>query len=404
MTGFRQALGEIAEQGPPVGGMAERAIARARRRRLGLFAAPGATVTAALVSVIVLVANGVLSGGGEREGTMRLGATQTVTSMGRTPEPLPARGVPAVMMAYTVTCPGAGPRWQACSQWRLVTTDMRQFRVDDAIAPEVRDGSLEHQGALAVAADGRRVAYFRSDGRFVIRDLARGGVESPFAVKRADLREVTAHIAWSPDGRRLSVSFDPADDDRPTTLAARLVDLKTMATVTLPLHCCVLGLPAGDAPIPMYDAYATEVGRGSLLLVGDDGAVRRRLPIGEIERSSVFSRHPGNTAVAADGTRLAALLWPDRPPDDRGHHVYVPELTTFDVARGAMTRRHALPRFQQVMGEAELLGWRDAATVLVGMRYERRGVYRVNADTGETHQVVGLTAQPERLSVAYGLL
>ncbi|GAA3800740.1 hypothetical protein GCM10022226_20430 [Sphaerisporangium flaviroseum] len=400
MTRLKDMLGEIAAQGPAIGDVADRAIGGARRHRRRLLLLPALAVVASIAVAVALAR--LPTTDKDMVPAMRPEVTKTITLPSRTPAALPSGAVPPALLAYTSPCELVPePKWRDCAQWRLLTVDGRHFRVPDAIAPEIRNGMVENDGALAIAPDGRMIAYFDEAGRLLVHDLATGEVRTAFTVERAVLSTVTAHIAWAPDARRLAVGFEPLDDARPARQPAMLVDLATTRATELPGHCCVLGLGAGDALIPMYDAYANTMGSGHLRLVADDGTVRKQVSMAGVELQSVYAQSPGNTAMSPDGRRLAALIWPQGPGRV---HERAPDLRIIDAHQGSMGEGRSYPQFRQAMAEARLMGWRDSSTVLVGMMWERLGIYAVRTDTGEVDQLIRFTNRPDRLSVATALL
>jgi hypothetical protein len=398
MNRLKGALNDLATQGPPLRDLAERAIRSARRRRAGHRIALAAAVT--LVAVVLLRVWP--SPATIQEPTLGQRSIRTITFANEAPEPLPPGPAGPVLLAYTVTCDPP----KTCGQWRVVMLNGQEFRVTDAIGAEVRNGMWEHDGVLSVAPDGTRIGYFDAKGRFTIRDMRTGTLHRPFSVPRPVLTMTAPHVAWSPDGRRLAVDFSPVDDDKPSGRRAVLVDLTTMATTSLPGSCCVLGLGAGDVPIPLYDAFATTMGKGVIRYLNDDGGWRGFLPLGATETASIYPLEPSRAAISADGSRFATLMWP-QPVDAAGPGMtkdITPELTMIDSSRATMSGHHPLPQFQQPGMPAEIAGWRDPSTVLITGIDKRPGVYAVDTTTGESHQLISFPSSPARLSVAPTLL
>ncbi|MBO3750911.1 hypothetical protein J5X84_32965 [Streptosporangiaceae bacterium NEAU-GS5] len=403
MTHLKEALHDLAAQGPPLGDVAERAIMAARRRR----AAHRVTLVAAVAAVTAVLLQVIQSHKTAEEPTMGERTVRTIAFRNGAPEPLPDGPTTPVLLAYTVKC---WPIDLGCQQWRVLTLNGQEFQVRDAIAPE-KDGN--HGGVLSVASDGSRIAYFDAKGRFVIRDTRTGTVSHPLSVPLKVLAATTPHVAWAPDGRRVTVDFSPLDDDKPTNQPAVLIDVTTMKVTRLPRSCCVLGVPSGDASIPMYDAYEAGVGDGLMRFLRDDGSLHSIVPIGAVESETVYSLDPQWSVISADGLRLATLMWPQGPKGPRRREETpegtrwvrdeTPELTIVDTRRATMSGHYRFPvGFQLTL--PMLAGWRDPDTVLIALLWDNAGIYAIDTATGESYQLIDFPTRPARLSVATALL
>jgi hypothetical protein len=317
MTRFKDALDEYADQAPPLGTIADRALAGSRRsrhwRRLGL-AVPLGAVGLVAASVIGLAAAGMLPwqqpGRDVEPATPHLTLPMTVAFPKAAPR-LPDKGVGPALLAYSPGCDGDESVVRSCEPWRVMTADGKHWRVEDAAWPDDRESAQRYdRGSLTVSPDGTRIAYFRDDGAFVVRDLASGGVRQAFSWAETPWKfdDSTPEVTWSPDSRWVGVAMKDTDviNGRSTEVNpqnAELVDTETMRTRKMPGSCCFYGLPNAPALIAFSDGL-----RGHpIKLVDHEGKVHGELP-SKLPNGKSWDGFRGT--ISPDGKTFAAIGFP----------------------------------------------------------------------------------------------
>lgn len=197
MHGFRNALGELAEQAK-VYDVTGRAVRVARRRRRAARAAPVAAAVAVVVVGLVAVV-------GLRPGPSGGLDVAVPASVGwlpdrleppaAPPDPLPGTGV----LGRGVLLYGSSER--GAEQPVLLTEDGRQHRLAERVTS--KDGTSYTHPSLS--PDGRWLGEQRA-GRYVVRDLT--------GTTRFELGNGHAPVAWSPDSRWLLL-VDNLDESAP---------------------------------------------------------------------------------------------------------------------------------------------------------------------------------------------
>jgi WD40-like Beta Propeller Repeat len=318
MTRFRDALDEYADQAPPLGTIADRVLARSRRsrhrRRLGL-AAPLGAVGLVAASVFGLAAAGMLpwqQPGREVEpATPRLRLPMTV-AFPKTAQPLPDKGVGRALLAYNPNCKSNERRVVvSCEPWRVMTADRKHWTVPDAAWPDDEESRRQYdRGSLTVSPDGTRIAYFRDNGAFVVRNLASGSVRQAFSWAETPWKfdDGTPEVTWSPDSRWIGVAMPDVDviDGRSTAVnpqKAELVDTETMRTHQMPGSCCFYGLPDTGALIAFSDGLRDH----PIKLVDNEGKVHGELP-SKLPNGKSWDGFQGT--ISPDGKTFAAIGFP----------------------------------------------------------------------------------------------
>lgn len=404
MTRLNDNLREWAADAPPLGDIAARAMAqsRLRRRRVWTRTVPLAAA-AVLTTVAVLIAG--LWGtwiGGDRNGLPVVNGArwEKIPAPARPPAPLPADGVGPAVAGYVPGCSNAVGQaaWLRCLGWRLVTADGRQWQVTNAYPPSEWMHMRDDVGALAVSPDGEQIAYIRKDRVLVVRDLASGTVRDVLTVRKRVLAYARIDLSWSPDGRWLAMDYFPVnlppDGRHPTDEPAVLIDLQGMDLTRLPLGCCVLGLPEGGQPVPLYAAYGPRGMPDTIRLVGRGRQSSVRVPVRYANGYPYDSTQTVERSVmiSPDGQLLARINYDD----------WTAQL--IDVRTGKTIVRHALVSELDQSGPGERSGyptiyaWRDARTIIVGLNQR---FYTVDVRTGTTRQLLKFVrGGPIRVSFA----
>jgi hypothetical protein len=437
MTWLKDSLEDLAHDAPPIGDLAQRSRARAQRLRwfnLGGSVTAAAGLAVAGVTAVALVVAGLpgssppvpteRTDGVRPAGSSVLG--QPIRLPERTPAPLPAGGIGRVALAYTLDCSGVSDRAE-CASWRVLTADGKHWRVADAMraGPRGPDKAWGQPSGLAVSPDGRSIAYFREDGTFGIRDVRTGEFRPAFRETSSQVGWDTVAVVWSADGSRVAVSYAFAGPQA----TGRIVDRESLRVTTLPVSCCVLGLPGGSGDVLMFESGSESTRPRELLAVGADGSVRRRVPFDDVLALADDVRVEYQwSQLSPDGRSLVGLVNVDEGQKesdafegdlpayqtDRRLHV-----VTISASTGAVDGRHPVSD-PTVLHYAKVLGWSGRSELLVagqaGSSYDEvktddpdyagGTVYAVNVATGVTRRAVSFAggAEPTLLSVAADLL
>lgn len=413
MTRLNDKLTEWAEDAPPLGDIADRALTRSRARRRRIWTRVVPVAAAAAVTAIAVVVAGIWSpwSGPSRDHGLppvhrpELHQVQVPT---KAPKPLPAKGVKPAVVGYRPSCQSATSKkqLQQCHGWRLVNADGTQWSVDDAYPDWGKFGRI-NVGALAVSPGGKRVSYIRKDRALVIRDLASGRVRTPLTVPKKVLTKTEIHLSWSPDGKWLSVDYSPVDDDHPTVEPGKLVNVKTLKLTKLEMNCCVLGLPDGARPVPLFSSYGPKDTRNRLWLQGRGRTSKVRI------NAASLSVYPfeSNALISAGGRTLAAVLQDNSVPFDP--KTFEPKkviwrLQLINTRNGKVTEQHRLvPELGHKVRKGRrptapvLYGWQDPKDVFVG---RGNSIYTINTRTGATHLTLRFSELPEAVQIATHLL
>lgn len=415
MTRLHDLLDQIADQAAPADDLAGRALRKvARRRRLRLPVTLAAATSVAVVLALVAFAVPVLIGGtvGGQDPATGSAYDSTVRFPDQAPD-LPAKGVEPVRLTYRMSCKGPDGRSRDCASWRVLTTGGRHYRVQDAPDP----GETGGNSGVIVSPDGRRIAYLRADGSFVLRDLASGDLTTLFRWDRAVSSSFQHSHAWSPDGRWLLLvpgteGCRPLPDggcsiqrfDEPTML----VDTKTLRTVRIGDGS---GQAYGLSDDDVFPFGGVEHPAGVLPLLDHTGAVKATLPSRLMPGRNV----DGMLAhISPDGRTLAVITFPKNKPSDVDGGA--PLITLIDVESARIARDFRIKRNWQVWDSPRFLGWQDNRTALVMTRTLTGRIpahpgegFPTNVDaidvvTGAMHRVLRLPDLPEDLDLAYDLL
>jgi hypothetical protein len=415
MTRFRDALDEYADQAPPLGTIADRALAgstrsRRRRRLLGVVTPLGAAGLVA-ASTLGLAAAGLLPwqrpGGEVAPATGGIELPMTV-EFPKDAASLPDKGVGPGLLAYTTRCTGDEWEIDGCSPWRLLTADGRHWTVEDAAWPDDKEKAARyHRGSLTVSPDGTRIAYFRDNGSFVVRDLASGSVREAFSWGATPLKfdDGRPQVTWSADSRWIGVGMPDVDvvDGRSTTVNppnAELVDTETMRTHEMPGSCCFLGLSDTGALIPFSDGLE----KHPIKLVDHNGKVRGDLP-SKLPNGKSWDGFLGT--ISPDGKTLAAIGFP------KG---LTAEISVVRVADKKVLIRYPIRDRHESWYGPDFAGWAGSGVALIatedaGEKFPELGtdprkgnVERFDLESGTREQVFHFPDQPWALSIAYKTL
>lgn len=417
MTRFREALDEYADQAPPLGAIADRALARSarrrRRRRLGLIA-PLCVSGLMAASVLGLAAGGLLPW--QRPSSEVAPATPPkvkgpmTVSFPESAPTLPGKGVGRGLLAYSPGCEGDGSPGPAhdCQPWRLMTADGKHWTVEDAAWPDDEEKAKRYdRGSLTVSPDGGRIAYFRDNGSFVVRDLASGSVQEAFSWADAPWKfddSLPPQVTWSADGRWIGVAMQDTDviGDQSTTVNpqnAELVDTQTMFTYEMPGSCCFYGLPNAGALIPFSDGLRDH----PIKLVDHAGTVHGELP-SKLPNGKSWDGFQGT--VSPDGKTLVAIGFP------KG---LTAEVSVVRVADRRVLVRYPIRDNWEAWDSPTFSGWVAPSIVLIESRDisgastslsdpGKGNVDRFDLESGTREQVFQFLRQPRSLSIAYETL
>lgn len=425
MTRFRDAVHDLAEQAPPVGELAERALDGARRKhRRALVPAAAAAMIAAISAGVLLVsmlAVPVQDPLRDNAGDPKI-TTDTLIDIPDTAPRLPTDDVGAALMAYSINCEKDDPSEFPPQCWRIMTTDRKHWSVSDAAASTHQDpGAID--SPVVVAPIGDRIAYVRPNGTFVIRHLQSGTVDEIFQWTRREISFLT--ISWSANGRWIVVTPDGGDvwGFKEPTPNALLVDTDTMDTVDISAYGRSFGV-SNSKPFPFGFETSTSargIPRVDALPVIDHagrqvGAVSAKLLPGR-------QRHiDGVTGkVSPDGRVLAAIgtNYSDQQDDP---NYGATALTFIDVANNRVAHEYFYHDHEHTWLVLQILGWRDNSTLLVmlGDRqlkanpdpeddYPYEGeleisVVGLDVETGNRTPLIRFSDYPNQLSLAPGLL
>ncbi|GAB3431453.1 WD40 repeat domain-containing protein [Flindersiella endophytica] len=292
----------------------------------------------------------------------------------RTAPPLPDRGVPPGVLAYSTSCADAT---KPCWSWRLLDWKGKHW-------------TLQSATAVSLSPNGRRLVYFQPDGRFVVRDLSSGAVDQPVLVPRQALDQLDPHVTWSPNGRWLTIDYQAVLTSGAHRRAI-LVDTTRMRARTLGIDCCVAGLqPTGDWLLT-YDLYGSQPNVFQLEDVATGRTVRT------IDPEELYGQRwaKGRTGypLSPDGKQFAIFLW-DREAGTHG-------LGLVDTATGEVAGRHELRAEGVAWGD--LIGWPDVRTVAVTTEGGGQ-VLTYDVQTRKLRAAYTFATPPDRLTVAVSLV
>jgi len=380
-----RAIADAPPVNPPPPGALRARPARSRSRR----AAP-AFAAAAVLAIAVVVAVLPAGGTGHRvEMFSDAPATAVLPSefAGLSPLTAAVSDAPPGTAVALYSQGALGSRRLGTSQILVTGLDGHTYRrLDEA----ERGGALApdnewHAAPSVLSPDGTRVAVGRADDRLAIVDL-RSGEATPVG---PDTSRSVIPVTWSPDGRRLVFAEEGTSGADIGQL--RLLDLATGAVTPLD-HTPG---PHWTAPFaPDSSSLAVQVASTELVQIVDTGGSEvRRVTLGP--RQSLAT----GPSWSPDG-RLLVLIEVD------GDRVRI----AFADATGT---GQAVPRSFGLRGDGlpDLLGWRDAGTMLVGIDddggYE---IAEVAVDGGAVHVLSRLShgvlrlARVNALQLATGLV
>lgn len=178
-----------------------------------------------------------------------LTAVAAASTMMLMPAPATAQAVKDVRYAWVDSCPKKDYT-VPCGPWTLSLVNGRSVKLKDAVVfPKSATGSTDKEASapIAISGDGRLVSYFRkSDGKLVVRDVAKGRVKAlpgkaatlPRGVGMSDI-----DTAFSSDGSTFAIDYFDAEAKQKSLV----VDLQTGAIARIPGAEVVQGFsPSGD--------------------------------------------------------------------------------------------------------------------------------------------------------------
>ncbi|MFF4773045.1 hypothetical protein ACFY05_09330 [Microtetraspora fusca] len=239
---LRRALDALASEMPPVGDVFDQIVGATRpRRSTRRSLVTGASVTvAALVIVAAVVGTAVLVG------TLNEGSDHTAEGPYATPygmpdeddssgDTLPSTVDAPIRYAYRARCLVDDTEEGRCFEWRVVTTEGRQYLIYDAGVKTDPGGNQ----LLVISPDGNHIAYYNTSwSDFVVIDRRHSVPEGGELVEVGQRLTKDASLAMSPSGRWLAAGFGTDGRARPT----RVRDFTRRHNWTLPRRLNVLAV------------------------------------------------------------------------------------------------------------------------------------------------------------------